>query len=237
MAPCRQIVIDAFKPLQIWWKSPNSDAFKITLNFGVLILALILMTYEILALEPSGAGDAEPPLWFKLGDLFIIFTLIIEVFMDWLVHNFNCRIFLRSWFNCLDVLVVILSIIGIFDYLTGDNMNAQDVDEASFVVVLKSIAIRSVRVARIIVLVVRTYWEYKNYDEEDYLIMGGRVTLIERRVSIFHHESLEALLAEAEMELGLESDSGERIPLLYMTRSDGEGQELLSNQEGGGPYL
>jgi len=236
MAPFRQIIIDALKPLQIWWKSPHSDAFKIALNFGVLILALILMMYEIVYLELSTV-DAEPPMWFKIGDLFIIFTLIIEVFMDWLVHNFNCRIFLRSWFNCLDVLVVILSIFGIVDYLTGNNMDAQNVDDASFVVVLKSIAIRSVRVARIVILVVRTYWEYKNYDEEDYLIMGGRVTLIERRVSIFHHESLEALLAEAEMDMGSESDSGERIPLLYMTRSDNEGQDVLSNQEGGGPYL
>lgn len=163
-----------------WWKDPVSDPFKITLNLAILIIALILMLYEIIYLQPSQGVEQQPPAWFKIGDVIIIFTLILEVFMDYLVHNFNCRLFLHSWFNVLDVCVVILSIIGMCDYVSnGEDTSAATINNASLLVVLKSIAIRSVRVARIVVLAVRTYWEYHNYDEEDYLVLGGRVSMID----------------------------------------------------------
>merc|ERR1719219_3228550 len=144
--------------LKQWWLSPNTDTFRFVLNFIVLGLALYLFAFELLHLKEG--IEKPPPLWFKISDIFIIFSLIFEVFLDWLSHDFNCRRFLHSWFNVIDVVVVVLSVVGVIDYLTGEGLTDQELYSESFFIIVKSITIRSVRIARVVMLLIRCYYDF-----------------------------------------------------------------------------
>ena len=93
---------------------------------------------------------------------------MFKVVFDLICYRFNLQLYLRNWFHILDVIVVLLSILGIFDYATGE-VTPSEVNHFSLIVIWKSIVIRTVRILRLIGLALHAcYIAYSQMTEEEY---------------------------------------------------------------------